>query len=228
MDNGKYWKIFWNTNNIINRNGIHEKVGRTIGGKPIDEEIWNSILIDIENILILNSKDDILDIAAGSGAISIPFAPKVNSVTSLDISEKLLSSMKGIKGINTILADIRNYDFQHECFSKIILYFALQHFNEKETILLFRKIFDWLKPGGICLIGDIPDIERKFNFFNNKERESIYFTSIIKDEPIIGTWFHQEFLKKVGEYVGFKETILIKQPKYYINSHYRFDIKLTK
>ncbi len=228
MEENEYWINYWKNNDIVNKSGLHEKVGRTIAGKPITNEKWSDVLSDLETQLTLNSKDDLLDIAAGSGAISIPFSNKVHSVIAIDISEKLLSGMEGINGIKTMAADIRTTDFEENQFSKIILYFALQHFTEKETVILFQKIHKWLKPNGFCYIGDIPDEEKKFDFFNSKEREVAYFNSIVKSQPIIGTWFMKDFLKKLGKYSGFKETSIIAQPEDYINAHYRFDVKLVK
>jgi cyclopropane fatty-acyl-phospholipid synthase-like methyltransferase len=228
MENNEYWIKFWNNNEIINRKGIHEKVGRTIAGKPISNDEWHIVLKDIEQQLELTSTDELLDIAAGSGAIAIPFSEKIKSVTAIDISKTLLTGMKEIKNIIPIHADARTFEFKKEQFSKIVLYFALQHFYEKETIELFQKIHNWLKPNGICLIGDIPDEERKFNFFNNLERQKTYFNSILNEEPIIGSWYTKDFIQKLGEFTGFKKSEIIKQPASYINAHYRFDIKLTK
>jgi ubiquinone/menaquinone biosynthesis C-methylase UbiE len=228
MSDTNYWKNFWNENNIIERTGIHEKIGRTINGVAIEPHRWNSILYDLENHLCLNSSDSVLDIAAGSGAIAIPFSKKVNSYTALDISEKLIEGLKTQPKINAIHADAREVEFEKEGYSKVILYFALQHFTEKETLLLLKKIHQWLKPGGICFVGDIPDAASKFSFFNNCDREKAYFDSIIKDSPIIGTWFDKEFVRKAGIYSGFKESIVVDQPQDYINSHYRFDLKLVK
>ena len=228
MEKKDYWIEFWNNNNIINKPSLHEKVGRTINGVPIEDERWNEVLSDLEHTLELNSNDDVLDIAAGCGAIAIPFSKRTKMVTALDISKKLLSEMKGIPNLKTVLADAREIDFDNESFSKIIFYFALQHFSEKESALLLQKIYKWLKPGGLCYIGDIPDLEKKFAFFNSKEREAAYFNSIIKGEPIIGTWFSKEFLEKLGSFSGFKQTSIINQPKDYQNAHYRFDVLLRK
>lgn len=228
MSDRNYWKNFWNKNNIIQRDGVHEKVGRTIKGVAIDNNRWDLTLNTIETYLLLNADDDVLDIAAGSGAVAIPFSSKVRSYTALDISEKLLEGLKNTSKITVQHADIVTADIGVDKYTKVILYFALQHFNEKETLDILEKIYKCLKPGGICLIGDIPDIERKFEFFNTPEREKAYFSSIKNNEPIIGTWFERNFLKKAGLFLGFSESILLDQPVNHINSHYRFDLKLVK
>lgn len=228
MSDQKYWKDFWNNNEIVNRDGVHQKVGRTIKGVAIEEERWNRTIQDIEKILSLNKNDDVLDIAAGAGAIAIPFAPKVNTYTALDISNKLLENLKQIPNITTVLADVLTVNLEKEKYSKVILYFALQHFTEKESLFLLKKIYDCLKPGGICLIGDIPNIECKFNFFNTPEREKVYFDSVYNNLPIIGTWFDKKFMQKAGAFIGFGTSVVLDQPVYHINSHYRFDLKLIK
>lgn len=228
MADSNYWKEFWNTNNIINKPTAHEKVGRTIKGVPITDDKWQIVLNDLEARISLNSNDEVLDIAAGSGVIAIPFSKKARSVTALDLSEKLLMEMEGINSIQTILADAREIEFKENSFTKIIFYFALQHFSEKETLFLFKKIFSWLKPSGILYVGDIPDTNKKFEFFNNNERRQAYFDSIANDSPIIGYWYDKELMQKLGEFTGFKKSQIINQPSSYINAHYRFDIKLTK
>ena len=85
-----------------------------------------------------------------------------------------------------------------------------------------------MKKGGIFYIGDIPDIEKLFHFFNTKEREFAFFDSLKNKKPIIGTWFNMQFMEKLGLYSGFSTVEIIKQPDYVINSHYRFDVKLIK
>jgi cyclopropane fatty-acyl-phospholipid synthase-like methyltransferase len=223
-----YWEHFWKTNSIIAKEGIHEKVGRTINGKPISKQDWEMILTDIEQQLELNDKDILLDIAAGSGAIAIPFSKKVKSITAIDYSKTLLSAIEENHGINKIHADVREYRFAENSFSKIVFYFALQHFSEEETVHLFSKIHNWLKPGGICFIGDIPDVDCKFNFFNSIERQNVYFEALSNGNPIIGTWFKKDFIYQLGLFAGFKAVNIIDQPKEYINSHYRFEVKLVK
>ncbi len=228
MADKNYWIKFWNTNTIIDKKTAQEKVGRTINGVPIDEASWQKILVDLEQHLQLHEDDILLDIAAGSGVISIPFSKKVKSVTAIDISEKLLSEIPALTNLNKTVADARTIDFQEETFTKVVLYFALQHFDESETLQLLQKIYKWLAPGGILFIGDIPDDEKKFTFFNNPEREQAYFLSVVNNKPIIGSWFSKDFIKKAGMYVGFSDSKIITQPVTHINAHYRFDAKFIK
>ena len=228
MEENNYWVEFWKTNQVIYRESAHEKVGRTIKGVPIRDEDWRIVLQDLEASMELNSEDDVLDVAAGSGVISVPFSKKARSVTAVDISPPLLAEIDKTGGVETILADAREIEFEEGRFSKIVLYFALQHFSEKETVLLFGKMWRWLKPGGILYIGDIPDAARKFSFFNTADRQAAYFRSIRDDSPIIGYWFTRDFMEKLGSYTGFSSCSSLDQPSEYINAHYRFDAKFVK
>lgn len=228
METENYWEKFWNTNDMILRYGIHQKIGRTINGIPISNEDWESVLNDLTQHLQLKKDDVVLDIASGSGAIALPFSEKVKSITAIDISKQLLDSIDYRTNLIKIKADIRNYEFEENSFSKIIFYFAVQHFTEQETVCLFSKIYKWLKPGGLCFIGDIPDIDKRFIFFNSIEREKIYFNKISSGNPIIGTWFKKDFMLKLSSWAGFSKSIILDQPQDYINAHYRFDIKLCK
>jgi ubiquinone/menaquinone biosynthesis C-methylase UbiE len=228
MSHQGYWKEFWNKNMIIEREGIHEKVGRTVKGIAIEQEKWDKTLSYLEGHLDLSTHDDVLDIAAGSGAIAIPFCEKVHSYTALDISEKLLENLKQFSRIKTLHADAMEADLGKEHYTKVIVYFALQHFSENESGILIEKIYRSLKPGGICFIGDIPDIQRKFAFFDTPERKKAYLDSENNNRPIIGSWFEKKTLQDIGSRAGFRSSLTIDQPPYQINAHYRFDLKLIK
>lgn len=222
-----YWTEFWNSNPIVENKDPQLQVGRSINGQPITNELWNLTLNFVRNQLELNSSDIILDIGAGSGMISIPYSKIVHKVVALDISSKLLDRINE-SNIKKIEADARYVNFEKDAFSKVILYFALQHFTQKETIQLFKNMYNWIKKGGIAYIGDIPDITKLFVFHSKPEWKDAFFKSLENDKPIIGTWFTQEFLVNLAMYCGFKHVEVVEQPDYLINSHYRFDLKLIK
>lgn len=228
MTKDNYWIKFWQTDQIIHKPTAHEKVGRTIGGVPISEEQWLVVLNDLEQHLQLAPNDSLLDIGAGSGVISIPFSKKVKHVTALDISSTLLEEMKGYDNISTVVANAIETEFEPGCFDKIIIYFAIQHFTEQQTLALIRKAHTWLKPNGILYIGDIPDSRHLFSFFNTAERQKAYFDSLSEDRPIIGTWFQKDFFSNLAAYSGFSSVSIVEQPATFINAHYRFDCKFVK
>ncbi|GAB5525857.1 MAG: hypothetical protein Roseis2KO_37290 [Roseivirga sp.] len=228
MKEQDYWKAFWTQGNILKQSDPQLRVGRSKMGEPIQKELWDETLRFLADQLDLQEGDRLLDIGAGSGMISIPFSHRVNRVVAADFSAALLSTYAHYENIQTLVTDIREQQFDQASFSKVIIYFALQHFSESETIRLFRAIYQWLEPGGIFYCGDIPDVTRKFLFYNNGERKKAYFDAIAKDKPILGNWFHKEFFNELGEDIGFSSVIVSDQPTSFYNAHYRFDVKFVK
>jgi len=228
--NSNYWIEFWNSNPILKNKNPQIQVGRSINKIPIDDKTWQLSLDFIENKLNLTANDHLLDLCAGNGLISVPFSKKCKHVTAVDISKELIKCIDCIKNpnITTFVADARGIDFHKSSFDKIILYFALQHFSNRETIFLLKKMYKWLKQNGIIFIGDIPDYQKMWIFIDSKEREKLYFNSICSQKPIIGTWYTKDFLVKLADYLHFSECSIIDQPSEFINSQYRFDIILKK
>jgi len=225
-----YWVDFWNTNDILENSDLQLQVGRAINKVPITQEKWNLTLQNIREKLKLNADDTLMDICSGNGLITFAFSKYVKEIVAVDISEKLISQINkaNISNVTTIIADIRELAFEENKFSKIIFYFALQHFTEQETLFIFKKINKWLKKGGKCYIGDIPDRDKIWKFFNTEERENAYFNSLENDTPIIGNWFNKSVLGKLASYCGFSKSEIINQNEDMINAHYRFDILLIK
>jgi ubiquinone/menaquinone biosynthesis C-methylase UbiE len=224
----EYWKNFWNNNSIIHKTDLHSKVGRTIAGIPINENNWLKTVDYITVFISPVENSHLLDIAAGSGALAKNLAPNAKSYTAIDISESFVNELNKIQGVNAICNDILKAEFKEQSFDTIFIYFAIQHFSESETVQLIQKCFQWLKKGGKIYIGDIPDVDKLFNFFNTKERKQAYFNSLEKQTPIIGTWYKKKFYQHLGGYFNFSNTQILIQPEYQINAHYRFDVLYTK
>ena len=226
-----YWIKFWKKHSKnLEEWDSQSQVLRTLNKKPIEKKNWELTLLHITQNLNIQSSDIILDLVCGNGLISEYLSKKCKSVIAVDISQELINkiNIKDHKNIKPIVKDIRKIEFQKNSFSKIIIYAGIQYLNYKETINLFTSLYRWLKFEGIFFIGDIPDLDRLWYFFNNKEREKIFFSSIQNDTPIIGTWFTKKFLLKLAKYIGFNEAKIINQPEYMINSHYRYDMYIKK
>jgi ubiquinone/menaquinone biosynthesis C-methylase UbiE len=224
-----YWIEFWNNNPIIDDEDFQKQIGRTINKVPINKDVWELTVAEIIRIIKLDHDDELIDICAGNGLLAVPFAQRCIHVTAVDVSKKLLDRIDTTiyKNITVIEGDVRNIQFEKESFTKAVLYFALQHFTERETILLFKSVYNWLKQDGLFYVGDILDVDEMFIYYRTPEWQSEYFESILSRKPI-GTWYKKSFLEKLAFYAGFKKCEFIAQPAFQINSHYRLDILLQK
>jgi arsenite methyltransferase len=103
----------------------------------------------------LESGQNVLDIATGTGLVAIDAANKVTStgsVIGVDISPGMLSQARekiiseGINNLELVEADIESINFEPEQFDIIFCCSAIVYFNDIPAIL--NKCYGWLKPGG--------------------------------------------------------------------------------
>ncbi len=225
-----YWNQYWNYSDIINRENKHAQVGRTIQGIPLEGWLWDKTIEFVFNHLDLELSMSALDLCAGNGLITEPLSQKVKFVIAVDCSKKFIDSInkKQLENTTAICCDARSFKFKDNFFDISICYFALQHFKVHESIELFRNIYHLMKPGGKFYIGDIPDLDRIWEFHSTDNYKSVFFESLERREPIIGTWYKKDTLINLSKYIGYSKQEIITQEKFMINNHYRFDMLLIK
>ena len=226
-----YWKTYWEKHVESVSSGDHfRQVLRVQNGQPMAESLFKNMLSHIISHMALSNNCSVLDLCCGNGLISAELAKYCRHVTGLDFSEKLVEefALLGIGNVTGINVDVLNARFEPGSFDRILFAAAMQHFTQGEVILLFRNQAEWLKPGGRALITDILDSRRIWQFYNSDEREHAYFSNVMSDTPILGTWFDSLWLIKLAKYAGFRDAELIEQPDGYPYSHYRFDLLCKK
>lgn len=226
-----YWKDFWqNHAKTMITDHPQCQVLRTLNKKPISESLFREMLQYVKEKVLLSKTDDVLDLCCGNGLITTFLASGCKSVTGVDFVEALVShiELKKHENISVVIKDIRKVSFKKESFDKVILYAGLQYLSCREAVFLFERILNWLRMKGLFLIVDIPDRRRIWEFFNSKDRERIYFDSIKNNRPIIGTWFDDDWLVKMGRHVGFKDAEILRQPDNFPYASYRFDMLLRR
>lgn len=229
MNSSNYWVDFWKEYSADASNlDEQSQVLRTFNKKPISEELWSFTLNKIDENFNVKNGDTVLDLCSGNGLLSKHFVSKGAEVTAVDVSKDLLNNIKDYNKIRTIESDIRLLDFNKNSFDKIILYAGIQYFDNKETITLLKKMYDWLKPNGVLFIGDIPDYNKLWNFYNTEERQKVYFDNILSETAIVGNWFEPIWFNKLTGYFGFSKGEYIPQNDKLIYSSFRFDFCYKK
>lgn len=225
-----YWSEFWKNTELLKYENPQNQVGRSKNRVPITQSDWEETLDYIEKRINLQKTDTILDLCAGNGLISIPFAEKCNKVYSVDISPELLKHIDSQKygNIVTQCGDIRYLQFEPGTFNKVIINAGVQYITDKELIALLEQIYTWLKPGGLVYIGDIPDYDKIWSFHDTFDRQKAYIESVKNDQPIIGTWFTRSFIEVTLKVLGYGTVDVSDQPPKCINRHYRFEVVAGK
>lgn len=130
------------------------------------------IFNDIKKKLAVKKNISLLDIGCGCGLLSnflIKFYLKNRLLIYLcDISEVILNLKKKFKkNINFIPSEFLKYNFKNNKFDRILIYSVIHYSNNPKNFL--KKAFDLLNNKGIILVGDIPNIDKKYDFYFNKE-----------------------------------------------------------
>jgi demethylmenaquinone methyltransferase/2-methoxy-6-polyprenyl-1,4-benzoquinol methylase len=141
-------------------------------------------------VLVANVKEgqQVLDIAGGTGDLSLAFAPKVGvsgRVVHTDINEAMLREGRNRlldAGVNlpTLVCDAEKLPFPDASFDLVTVAFGLRNMTHKEEAL--REMNRVLKPGGKLLV--------------------LEFSKVAKPLEKIYDWYSFKVLPKIGKLVA--------------------------
>jgi ubiquinone/menaquinone biosynthesis C-methylase UbiE len=130
---------------------------------------------------ILNPKQSVLEIGAGTGRFTLLIAPKVRHVTAVDISGNMLRQLAGkmenerLENISCIQGNFIDIDFP-ERFDLIVGFSAIEYIKDEEA--LFKKMAELLKPGGRLVLTTPHDtFIRWWGRLGNYFRQKIFMTA---------------------------------------------------
>ena len=124
---------------------------------PCFSDYYQTALELSEQVLTV---DKILDVGAGTGLMSAFFHEKYPEaeITLVDISQKMLDKAKhrfeGESNIDFLQADFADVDFGKAQYDTVVSGLAIHHLPHELKKLLYKKIFQALKPGGIFINAD--------------------------------------------------------------------------
>ncbi len=223
------WQKTWDNHAEQMRDAdLQTQVMRTINKKPVVETSFQCLLADVKTRLQLCTNDVLLDLCCGNGAITVPLAADCKHVWGVDFCDELLQQMNKPANVSTVCKNVIDMHFDSGTFDKILMYAGLQYFDHAETVTLFQKLYCWLKPGGRVYLGDLPDLDRIWRFFDTNARKADYFKAVEDRCAIVGTWFTFDWLAKLAEHTGFNTVTLSQQKASQPYKHYRFDLAMEK
>ena len=227
-----YWKNNFNDDKIINvGKDLQANVARTKKGKSVTVEDWTKTIQSLISTLKINRESNVLELCCGNGVLLGELAPYCDFAVGVDYSNKLLDQFRNHytdRNIELVFADVRNFEIKENFFNTIIIYFSIQHFDERDTFLLIKKCIKSLKKDGQIYIGDIPDLEKKWIYIDRRKYHQDYFNRVVNRKPKIGYWFQKDFFKAMNSCFPKATFQIISQPDYQINSDHCFDVLIKK
>lgn len=226
------WKAYWN-DKARNSDNPFLQVVRISSKKHVDAKASLSFIIShISNVLKIEKHDTLLDLCCGNGLLTEQFSSKCKYVYGIDFSPVLLETARKFHNppkVQYIEANALNFTTKFkEQVEKIILYFSFQYFDsysqgEKVIMEMTRA----LKPGGLILIGDIPDRQHLWEFYNTLPDKLRYYKNKLLEKNEMGKFWSKAELDKICKDNHFVGTH-IKQPESLPYSNYRFDYRIEK
>ena len=149
-----------------------------------DVEAENLAELILSNIII-EAGAKVIDMTAGAGRHAINFARRGFNVTAVDLSKNLLKVAKQNASVynfnlDFIHSDIRNFQTNDKFDLVLNLFTSIGYFDtDEENFELFRKAYNFLKPGGYFVL----------DYFNRKYLEKNLIPSSV--ETINGTVINQ-------------------------------------
>ena len=101
----------------------------------------------------LESGSSVLDLGCGSGDPVDVEISKVHKVTGVDISQTQINlARQNVPAGDFLHEDAGSVEFPAASFDAVISFYTLEHIPREEHQTIVRRIYHWLRPGGLLLI----------------------------------------------------------------------------
>ena len=219
------------------------------GRYPEDRGLEKYIFLDIVKKLKFKNKETVLDIGCGYGNLVkkiIKLSHKKNIKLTLCDIKNIISAIKlnikTKKNVEFIEQNFQKYNFRNRKYDKILIYSVIHYIDKPK--LFIDKAFELLNRNGCILIGDLPNIDKKYRFLKSSfgrkfEKDRIKrfdinkltksYRSFLKNtkqnlkiNDNFIRWIEQKFSKKR------KKVFILRQPNKLPYSYTREDILIKK
>lgn len=170
------------------------------------EDVLNWVIERAE----ITADSEVLDLGSGTGNLSARIQ-KCKRLICVDISEQMTEiakpKLKHLKNVSFAINDILEYfEVETSKFDVIISTYTIHHLVENEKHLLFKKIWEHVRPGGRAIFGDLMlESEALRDSFIKKYRvmNEIEVAQAIQEEFF---WFVDPAVQGLRE-IGFKTEV---------------------
>lgn len=126
----------------------------TEGTKNLDEAEANGLLKTVEHARLENGQN-ILELGCGWGSLTLWMAQHMpgSQITAVSNSQsqrehiEILAGLRGLDNIKVITCDMNSLELEHNQFDRVVSVEMFEHMRNWHE--LYRRIANWLRPGGI-------------------------------------------------------------------------------
>lgn len=211
----KDWIEYYNVKGLAD-GSLKEVSGYYHGLAQITQNGLKDIITIAKNSLALKTTDILLDVGCGAGLFTDKLVNHVGITVGIDASSKMLERAKKESKFIKVEALADHLPFPNKSFNKIFCHSIFQYFpNHRYAAKAVAEMLRVMKPGGRCLIMDIPDITKKKEYIKAKIHDSHNLKRIFYSK----TWFIHLVLNA---------EIFEQRIQDYGNSRFRFNVLILK
>lgn len=102
-----------------------------------------------------------VDLGCGSGQVTLPLARRCSHVIAVDLSAAAIELLKqraaaqGLDNVHALTQPIESFEVAPRSVDVVVSNYALHHLRDADKAEAVRLAFEWLRPGGRLVIGDI-------------------------------------------------------------------------
>jgi SAM-dependent methyltransferase len=102
-----------------------------------------------------------IDLGCGSGQVTFPLARRCRHVVAVDVDSHAIEMLRGratregVTNVQAVVQPIETLDLDPGSVDLVVSNYALHHLRDVDKRALVERSFDWLRPGGRVVIGDM-------------------------------------------------------------------------
>jgi ubiquinone/menaquinone biosynthesis C-methylase UbiE len=152
---------------------VVEQFTRQAEGYAEMTEKYGSVF-DPLNLIDVGPEDVVLDVACGTGRLTLPLAAKARHVTGFDLTPKMVDIARqaqaraGVTNIDWQMGDVHALPFADAAFTLVTCGLAVHHFTEPATVL--AEMRRACRPGGRLAVMDLTPPADKVAAFDRFEK----------------------------------------------------------
>ena len=123
--------------------------------------VFERLLGDLVDMASPQPADSCVDLGAGTGFVTMAFAPLVSGILAVDISTAMASALAeraaqgGLENVSTQVSDLRELQLPPASADLVVSSYALHHLVNADKQDLVARAARWLRPGGRLVVGDM-------------------------------------------------------------------------
>lgn len=221
------WQEYWNRLAEA-ESDPQRQVARVKNQRQLGTEDTDMVIRHLTGLLDLQPTDRLLDLCCGNGLLTSQFAQNCEQVVGIDLAPAMIESARTHHSANNIQYFQGNAteadSIAEGTFDKILLQFSFQYLSREEGKKTIQGMLRMLKPGGVIVLGDVPDLGKLPVFLPSFPARIKYWIQRWRGTDQMGKFWSEKEMKQISAGLQVER---LEQPTHLPYADYRVDYRLS-